>query len=917
MRRLLSRIFGSPTSPIQRPRPAQKARRRLGIEALDDRCVPATLQLANGLLTYNAGAGIVNRLTLSAIGNQSYVLTDASETISAPGFAGSGTNSVTIPNILVSSMAFNLGDGNDAIVIEQTFDPIVVKGGSGNDTVDIGKVVGGTIGSILAPITFDGEADSDALRVNDQGAGGASNYEITATRVTPIGNPGYDYTAVERVTVTTGEENETFTIRSTAFGTTTVVNAGGGFDTFNVGSVTNTLDDLRGHLNLIGGTNFSHPFFFPDRVFLFDQGSTASNSYAVRPNSVARSGGVVVEYSGVEDVTLNAGSATDSAVVIGTAPLVYVTMNMGGGNDVVDVATRTGSSMDLIGYVVQVNGQAGIDTVNLNDNTDGNANSYAIDSALVSRNGTQVVGYGTIESLNLNGGAFGDTISVRGTVFSTPVTIKSGGGNDTVNVGSASNSLDPIIGRVTIDGQAGADQLTINDQGTANYNEYFVTATEISRAAGGRVAYAGAESVTLNGASGTPFNDYNSNFFNILSTSAPTTINGASFIYNDFLVGTNVGTLDPIQGELTVNGSGLGYLLLSDFNDADANSYIVTESTVARSGAALITYTTTGSVALYAGAGNNVADIQSTSAATPVELDLGGGFDLATLGNGFLALDAVATPVNLFADAVILNDANDAFGGNDYRVSSSGVIRNNRTIVPRLTPNLTLIAGSSADTIRVGNTGAGSQVTLRGGPGADRFVWDGASAVSSVNVDGQGDVDTLDYTAFFHPGSVYVNLALGTATFFSGGVGNIENVFGSPGNDIIVGNDFANTLSGFAGRDILIGRNGSDVLSGGTEDDILIGSRTVYDLNTSALADIMAEWEREDIVGTAQFQYLTRIRHLMGTLPGGENGTTFLTASKVIDDAAADTLDGGAGLDWYFQLGSDTIIGLGATERVN
>src|SRR5262249_29650942 len=157
-------------------------------------------------------------------------------------------------------------------------------------------------------------------------------------------------------------------------------------------------------------------------------------------------------------------------------------------------------------------------------------------------------------------------------------------------------------------------------------------------------------------------------------------------------------------------------------------------------------------------------------------------------------------------------------------------------------------------------------------------------------LDGQGDTDTLDYSAYIT--AIRVDLALGTASGVSGGVKNFENVIGTPQNDIIVGNDASNLLFGGAGRDILIGRGGSDAILGEAGDDIVIADSTVYDLNPAALESIMAEWGRTDLTGTAQQQYNLRINHLAG-LAGGLNGSTVLNFSKVISDGIDDGLAGG------------------------
>jgi hypothetical protein len=315
-----------------------KVRYPLAVEALENRYVPSTLQVLNGVLTYTAGAGIANALAIAVSGNN-YTFTETQEIINAPGLTGNGTHTVTVPENLVSRMNILLGDDND--------------------TVDIGA---GTLAGIQAFVKVDGGAGSDTVN-------------------------------------------------------------------------------------------------------LFDQGSTLSNSYVVRDNSIARSGSGVVSYSDVEQVKLNAGAAADSATVLATSASTFVTLNLGGGNDIVNLGTRTGTSLDLITSPVTVNGEAGTDTVFLNDQTDTNANSYVVTAKDVTRNNLEILSYATVEGLTLNAGAFDDTAAAQSTIAATPVTLKMGGGNDVVAVGSAANSLDAILGRVSVDGQLGADRLMVNDRG--------------------------------------------------------------------------------------------------------------------------------------------------------------------------------------------------------------------------------------------------------------------------------------------------------------------------------------------------------------------------------------------------------------------------------------------------------------------
>ncbi len=73
---------------------------------------------------------------------------------------------------------------------------------------------------------------------------------------------------------------------------------------------------------------------------------------------------------------------------------------------------------------------------------------------------------GTLLSLTLNGGGSGgNTFTVQATPSGVPVTINAGAGDDVVNVGSAANSIDNVLGALTVNGQGGNNILNINDGG--------------------------------------------------------------------------------------------------------------------------------------------------------------------------------------------------------------------------------------------------------------------------------------------------------------------------------------------------------------------------------------------------------------------------------------------------------------------
>src|SRR5262249_24929991 len=203
-------------------------------------------------------------------------------------------------------------------------------------------------------------------------------YTITATGVTTTSGLAVSYTGAENLAINAGVLSDTFNVRSTAAGTRTTLNGGDEGDTFNVGSTAGTLDDIQGTLTLNGG---AQGVFGRDEVNFLDQGSTVGHSYVLRTNSVARSGAAVIVFSGMEQLALNAGSAADGVTVVSTAAGTPLTLNMGAGNDVVNLGTTT----TPINALVTVDGGAGTDSVVLNHQGDQGIGIYYITATDVTR----------------------------------------------------------------------------------------------------------------------------------------------------------------------------------------------------------------------------------------------------------------------------------------------------------------------------------------------------------------------------------------------------------------------------------------------------------------------------------------------------------------------------------------------------
>jgi hypothetical protein len=131
------------------------------------------------------------------------------------------------------------------------------------------------------------------------------------------------------------------------------------------------------------------------------------------------------------------------------------------------------------------------------------------------------------------------------------------------------------------------------------------------------------------------------------------------------------------------------------------------------------------------------------------------------------------------------------------------------------TPGPDVICGLGGDDLLQGLDG---DDVLEGGDGVDTATWETS------------------------PCCIRADLAVGSAT----GAGTdrlvgIENLTGSPGDDVLRGDAGSNALSGLGGTDLLYGGDGDDVVLGGDGDDYLAGEGGAAAIDGGEGADVCAE----------------------------------------------------------------------------
>lgn len=198
--------------------------------------------------------------------------------------------------------------------------------------------------------------------------------------------------------------------------------------------------------------------------------------------------------------------------------------------------------------------------------------------------------------------------------------------------------------------------------------------------------------------------------------------------------------------------------------------------------------------------------------------------------------------------------------------------------------------------------GSAGNDTLTGDTAAN--IFDGG--LGNDTIDGSSGIDTVTYASATYISAVSVNLG-SLLNNVTGGAGtdtlsNIENIIGTAFNDTLVGNGGDNTFEGGSGADSMNGGGGNDTLNyvssnAGIDMSLVIGA-----VNTGghAAGDVLTGAGFANIIGSS-FADTLRGNASANNLYGGDGDDVF------IGGAGNDLLDGGLGLDTASYAGSTAV----------
>jgi Ca2+-binding RTX toxin-like protein len=219
------------------------------------------------------------------------------------------------------------------------------------------------------------------------------------------------------------------------------------------------------------------------------------------------------------------------------------------------------------------------------------------------------------------------------------------------------------------------------------------------------------------------------------------------------------------------------------------------------------------------------------------------------------------------------------------------------------------LTGSSKDDFLYGDDKAN---VINGGAGDDAITGRGGND----SLDGGAGVDYLSYNTYDN--TQHISLTLGawdsktlnsaqtTVTIKNNSnvvtetdtIKNFENAEGGQGNDTLIGNGAANTLTGGFGNDTLNGGDGDDILTGGVGNDTFIGGAGADTIYGNSGSDAGEDGDKVDYSASKAGVSIQLIRYGFGSASGGDaQGDKLDGINQLVGSAFNDVLRGDAGDD--------------------
>ncbi|TWU28476.1 beta strand repeat-containing protein [Bythopirellula polymerisocia] len=636
------------------------------------------------------------------------------------------------------------------------------------------------------------------------------------------------------------------------------------------------------------------------------------------------------------NVTINGGGGSD---VVSIAPngganaiKSAVTFNGGGGADTLNLSNGT---LDSIAALITFNGGGGFeDKVVLNDQTNTTSTLYSVTAAEVTRSfGFGGFSYSDIDRIVLNLGSGNDTVDIANGVFPN-VEAHGNDGNDNFIIGGGDlTGIQPQ----SFDGGNGTDQITFDDHLDSTNRIWDVRNNEIffgglivlstsSFESVGIAAGTGNDEITFAGVLGQFFNidaGSGSNTFtlgyqnSVFFSNAVALVGGSggdTFTINDASIGLagsvtmdgggGFNTMDVIEPLATGYELGIGYFI-PRFGADDHNVF---------------GFSNMNTTVVTGNSGDNLFTIYSAGHAFGTfTVNGGSGSDTFVLapqpsGYTFRALTLNGQPgvdtVTLDASA-LTTDESYTIGTNRIEIAR-GLIP--ETITTSSMDQITLTAGSGNDSFTMNQYSSGTPVIIYGGLGDDTLDFGGSNLIANIpsisgfTFDGQGGFDrfnidnTFEISEWGYTRNVS-NISIQRGAPFFGyslvlGTANNEEltVNAGPGSD-----SFRAAGTPLGSRTIFNGHGGFDTLQPG----LIGGSLTLLSMLHGRIdfdAGNVAPFDGGNLIVSASAHSDAKTVHLDSNSLGSHAGDNLFGdgGSLFFSDITALTLTLGTGADTVY-----------------
>jgi hypothetical protein len=527
--------------------------------------------------TFTVNANSVTAFLDGGDGNDTFNLNGNSGQLTASGNTG---NDTFILNGNSGAMTLNGDAGNDSFVVNALSSPATLNGGADDDTFTVNTPLA------TSPTINGGTGVADTLIVN--GSVGNDFWVITNSTVGGVGAPVI-YSSLDSLVVNGISGNDTFNVRSTSTGTSTTLNTGTGLNTINVGSTApvpgGIVDGIQGALIVAGNGN--------DVLNIDDSGSVTGKIGTLTSTTLTGMGMAAggITFGGISVLNISLGAGADTLTIANT-PSVPTNVNGNGGNDTFNVQATTGTTtlnggaqddtfnlgslspgangnVNAIAGLLNVDGGAGVNVLHVDETGELAANTGFLTATTITGLGLGLgVNYSSIALLRINLGQGSDTFNIQSTNASTSTTLTTGGGTNTINVGSEApgtgGTVNNIAGPVLIAGN-GNDILNVDDTGDTASNAGTLTPSGISGLGMGPegIGFSGLAVLNISlGSGGDTFG------VNDMASSTVTTIDGGAG--NDTAVlnfgnfnGTGLNVVNFENASLNVEGNFAGHMYLN------------------------------------------------------------------------------------------------------------------------------------------------------------------------------------------------------------------------------------------------------------------------------------------------------------------------------------------------------------------